>query len=36
MATPRTTIFDGADITDAQGLFAVTGDDSRNLMIIIT
>lgn len=26
----------GADITDAHGLFAVTGDDSRNLMIIIT
>nr|WP_314859485.1 NAD-binding protein [uncultured Undibacterium sp.] len=26
----------GADITDARGLFAVTGDDSRNLMIIIT
>lgn len=25
-----------ADIRDAQGLFAVTGDDSRNLMIIIT
>ncbi|TXI94475.1 MAG: potassium channel protein [Burkholderiaceae bacterium] len=25
-----------ADIKDAQGLFAVTGDDSRNLMIIIT
>lgn len=26
----------GADIADARGLFAVTGDDSRNLMIIIT
>jgi voltage-gated potassium channel len=26
----------GADIMDARGLFAVTGDDSRNLMIIIT
>lgn len=26
----------GADIMDAHGLFAVTGDDSRNLMIIIT
>ncbi len=26
----------GADIGDARGLFAVTGDDSRNLMIIIT
>lgn len=26
----------GADIANAQGLFAVTGDDSRNLMIIIT
>jgi voltage-gated potassium channel len=26
----------GADIKDARGLFAVTGDDSRNLMIIIT
>lgn len=25
-----------SDITDARGLFAVTGDDSRNLMIIIT
>jgi voltage-gated potassium channel len=25
-----------ADIADARGLFAVTGDDSRNLMIIIT
>ncbi|MBR7800902.1 potassium channel family protein [Undibacterium fentianense] len=25
-----------ADIGDARGLFAVTGDDSRNLMIIIT
>ena len=25
-----------ADIKDAHGLFAVTGDDSRNLMIIIT
>lgn len=25
-----------ADIVDARGLFAVTGDDSRNLMIIIT
>lgn len=26
----------GADIMDARGLFAVTGDDSRNLMIVIT
>ena len=26
----------GADIIGARGLFAVTGDDSRNLMIIIT
>jgi voltage-gated potassium channel len=26
----------GADVMDARGLFAVTGDDSRNLMIIIT
>ena len=26
----------GADIADARGLFAVTGDDSPNLMIIIT
>jgi voltage-gated potassium channel len=26
----------GADIEDARGLFAVTGDDSRNLMIVIT
>ncbi|MBL8485170.1 MAG: NAD-binding protein, partial [Rhodocyclaceae bacterium] len=25
-----------ADIEDARGLFAVTGDDSRNLMIVIT
>lgn len=25
-----------ADIEDAQGVFAVTGDDSRNLMIVIT
>ena len=25
-----------ADIEDAKGLFAVTGDDSRNLMIVIT
>ncbi len=29
-------LLSGADITDARGLFAVTGDDSRNLMIIIT
>ncbi|WMW80196.1 NAD-binding protein [Undibacterium cyanobacteriorum] len=29
-------LLSGADITDAHGLFAVTGDDSRNLMIIIT
>jgi voltage-gated potassium channel len=27
---------EAADIEDARGLFAVTGDDSRNLMIIIT
>jgi voltage-gated potassium channel len=26
----------GADISDAKGVFAVTGDDSRNLMIILT
>jgi voltage-gated potassium channel len=25
-----------ADLEDAKGLFAVTGDDSRNLMIVIT
>lgn len=29
-------LLSGADIADARGLFAVTGDDSRNLMIIIT
>ncbi len=29
-------LLDAADIEDARGLFAVTGDDSRNLMIIIT
>ena len=29
-------LLEAADIEDARGLFAVTGDDSRNLMIIIT
>jgi voltage-gated potassium channel len=29
-------LLEAADIVDARGLFAVTGDDSRNLMIIIT
>lgn len=29
-------LMEEADIADARGLFAVTGDDSRNLMIIIT
>ncbi|WP_300455582.1 potassium channel family protein [Accumulibacter sp.] len=29
-------LLEAADIADARGLFAVTGDDSRNLMIIIT
>lgn len=29
-------LMEEADIVDARGLFAVTGDDSRNLMIIIT
>lgn len=29
-------LMEAADIEDARGLFAVTGDDSRNLMIIIT
>lgn len=29
-------LLEAADIQDARGLFAVTGDDSRNLMIIIT
>jgi len=29
-------LLEAADILDARGLFAVTGDDSRNLMIIIT
>ena len=26
----------GADLEDAKGVFAITGDDSRNLMIVIT
>ncbi len=29
-------LMEESDIADARGLFAVTGDDSRNLMIIIT
>lgn len=29
-------LLEAADIQDARGLFAATGDDSRNLMIIIT
>lgn len=29
-------LLEAADVEDARGLFAVTGDDSRNLMIIIT
>ena len=29
-------LLEAADITDAAGVFAVTGDDSRNLMITIT
>lgn len=29
-------LLEASDIEDARGLFAVTGDDSRNLMIIIT
>lgn len=29
-------LMEASDIEDARGLFAVTGDDSRNLMIIIT